>query len=105
MPSRTRPLRDLPVLPEDPTDKAFLRIETISEDGRSLKLGMAVPGADTVACATIAGAIVIGVGGPAATIYATHAADFPPGWAACIACVQMLGSVVLGLRARRSQVR
>jgi hypothetical protein len=103
MPSRALPLSNPPELPEDPTDKATLRIDARADHGRSVSLGMTVPGRDTVACATITASTVIGIGGPAATIYEAHAAGFAPSWAACIACVQVVGAVVLGLRARHRQ--
>ncbi len=101
MPSRARPLINPPELPEDPTDKAVLRIEAHADRARSINLGVAVPGRDTVACASIAASTVIAIGGPMGTIYEAHAAGFPPGWATCIACAQLLGAVVLGLRTRR----
>jgi hypothetical protein len=101
MPSRARPLSNPPELPEDPTDKATLKIEAHADRGRSVSVGMTVPGRDTVACATIAASITIGIVGPMATIYVAHATGFASSWAACIACVQVVGAVVLGLRALR----
>jgi hypothetical protein len=100
MPSRARPISNLPELPEDPTDKATLQVEACADHGRRVALGMTVPGRDTVACASIAAAVVIGVGGPLATIYEAHAASFAPGWAACIACAQVVGATLFGLHAR-----
>jgi hypothetical protein len=101
MPSRARRLGNLPELPEDPTDKATLRIEARADHGRSIDVGMTVPGRDTVACVTVAAATALGIGGPIGTIYEAHIAGFPPIWTGRIACTQILGSVVLGLRAHR----
>ena len=101
MPSRARPISNLPELPEDPTDKATLQVEACADHGRRVALGMTVPGRDTVACASIAAAVVIGVGGPLATIYEAQASGFPSGWAAGIACAQVVGSAVMSLLARR----
>jgi hypothetical protein len=101
MPSPARPLDNLPELPEDPTDKATLRVEASADRGRHLAFGMVVPGRDTVACARLGAAVVIGVGGPIATIYEAHSSGFPASWTAGIACAQVICSVILGVTSRR----
>jgi hypothetical protein len=100
VPSRATSLSSPPELPEDPTDKAILHIEACADRGRRVVLGMTVPGTDTVACACIAAAVVMGVGGPIATIYEAQASGFPSSWAAGIAFAQIAAAAIVSLRAR-----
>jgi hypothetical protein len=82
----------LPVTVEEPTNRASLIIQA-SHGESSMNVALQVPPEDggglVSMCIGIGGSSVVGVGGPALTLWAAHAASFGPGWAWTLAAAQL----------------
>jgi len=90
-----------PDIAEDPTPSADLKIEVVhSEKGLTVGLRVSQKDGSSLirACVGIGTAAVIGVGGPAATIWAAHMTGFGPGWTCGLVAAQLaLARAIAGM--------
>lgn len=82
----------LPDIAEEPTPSADLQIEVVhSEKGLGVKFRVSQrEGSGLVGASLgIGAAAMVGVGGPATTIWAAHMTSFGPGWTCALVAAQL----------------
>jgi hypothetical protein len=94
-----------PDIAEEPTPSADLQIKVVHSE-KGLAVGLKVSQSDGSgvigACVGLGAAVAIGVGGPAATIWAAHTAGFGPGWTCVLVATQLaLARAIAAMSCRR----
>jgi len=82
-----------PDVAEEPTPSADLQIKVVHSE-KGLAVGLRVSQKDgsvlVGASVGIGAAAILGIGGPAATIWAAHMTSFGPGWTSVLVAAQLV---------------
>jgi hypothetical protein len=82
-----------PDVAEEPTPSADLQIKVV-RDEKGLAVGLRVSqkdGSSVVGASMgIGAAVIVGIGGPAATIWTAHMTSFGPGWTCVLVAAQLV---------------